>query len=202
MIRINLLPHREAKRKARREQFFALLGLVAVLAGVIWFLGYTAINRYIAVQEAKNAYIEKEIEVLKNDIAAIAKLKEETDALLKRKQVIESLQGSRAETARMFDELLRRVPDGIRLVNFTQAGSQFDISGESMSEALVSALMRSLEDSPLFQQVNPLEIRAATSANGRPIYTFLMKMAIERAAPAAPDGKPGKPAVPAQGAKP
>lgn len=189
MIRINLLPHRAEKRKARRDQFFALVGLVAVLSGAIWFLGFTAINRYIAVQEAKNAYIEREIEGLKKEIAAIAKLKDETDALLKRKQVIETLQGSRAETTRMFDELLRRIPDGIRLVSFAQNGVQFDLSGESVSEARVSSLMRSLEESPLFQQVNMLEIRAANAVNGRPIYTFLMKMALERAAPAAADAK-------------
>jgi len=200
VIRINLLPHREEKRKARREQFFALIGLVVVLAGAIWFLGFTAINRYITVQETKNAYIEREIESLKKEIAAIAKLKEETDALLKRKQVIETLQGSRAETTRMFDELLRRVPDGIRLVNFVQNGMQFDLSGESVSEARVSSLMRSLEESPLFQQVNMLEIRAANALNGRPIYTFLMRMAIERAAPAAADTK--NPAKKSAGDKP
>jgi len=189
VIRINLLPHREAKRKARREQFFALLGLVVVLVGAIWFLGYSAINRYIVLQEAKNAYIEKEIATLKKEIEAIAKLKEETDALLKRKQVIESLQGSRAETARLFDELLRRVPEGIRLTTFVQGGSQFDLAGESVSEARVSALLRNLEDSSLFQSVNPVEIRAASSTNGRPIYTFQVKMTIERPVVSSIDNK-------------
>lgn len=189
MIRINLLPHREEKRKARRLQFYAFLGTVAVAAAIIWFLGFTAINRYISVQEAKNAFIEREIGDLKKQIEEISKLKEETDALLKRKQVIETLQGSRAETVRLFDEMLRRVPDGVRIVSFTQNGGQFDFSGESISEARVSNLMRNLEDSPMFQQVTPLEIRAATAGNGRPIYTFQMKMAIERPAPQADDKK-------------
>lgn len=201
MIRVNLLPHREEKRKARRKQFYALIGLLTALVGVIWFFGYTAINQYISIQEAKNAFIEKESLSLDKEIKDIAKLKEETDALLKRKQVIETLQGSRAETALMFDELLRRVPDGIQLLTFSQTGGgsvvQFDMTGVSISEARVSSLMRNLEDSPMFQLVTPIEIRSST-AGGRNGFSFQMKMQIERAtitagaAPAAPAGRPGK----------
>ncbi|GAB2179939.1 PilN domain-containing protein [Denitratisoma sp. agr-D3] len=196
MIRINLLPHREEKRKARRQQFYAFLGLVTVVAAVIWFLGFSAINQYISTQDGKNAFIEKEIGDLKKQIEEISKLKEETEALLKRKQVIETLQGSRAETVHVFDELLRRVPDGVRITSFNQNGMQFDMVGDSVSEARVSTLMRNLEESPLFQQVTPLEIRAGTAANGRPIYGFQMKMSIERAAAGTePGNKPagGKP---------
>lgn len=189
MIRINLLPHREEKRKARREQFYALLGLVAAAAAAIWFLGFSAINHSISVQEGKNAFLQKEIADLKSQITEISKLKEETDALLKRKQVIETLQGNRAETVHLFDELLRRVPDGVRLTSFVQNAGQFDITGESVSEARVSVLMRNLEDSPLFQQATPLEIRAASGPNGRQIFSFQMKASIERPASDAPGGK-------------
>lgn len=188
MIRINLLPHREEKRRARRQQFYAFLGLVAAAAGAIWFLGFSAINHSISLQQGKNAFIEKEITDLKKQIEEISKLKEETDALLKRRQVIETLQGNRAETVHVFDELLRKVPDGVRITSFSQAGDQFDIVGESVSEARVSSLMRNLEESPLFQQARPLEIRSGTAANGRAIYTFLMKVAIERPAPVAEKG--------------
>ncbi|HQR05051.1 MAG: PilN domain-containing protein [Proteobacteria bacterium] len=190
MIRINLLPHREEKRKARRQQFFALLGVVVVAAGLIWFLGHTAINGYIGSQQAKNEFLEKEIDGLKKEIAEISKLKDETDALLKRKQVIESLQGNRAETARMFDELLRRVPDGVRLVSFNQNNNVIDLTGESVSEARVSTLMRNLEESSMFQGVNPLEIRASTSSGGRSLFAFQLRMSIEHPAPA--NAKAGK----------
>ena len=197
MIRVNLLPHREEKRKARRKQFYALIGLLIMLVGVIWFAGFTAISQYISIQEAKNAFIEKESLSLDKEIKDIAKLKEETDALLKRKQVIETLQGSRAETALMFDELLRRVPDGIQLLTFTQTSGggtvQFDMTGISISEARVSSLMRNLEDSPMFQAVTPIEIRSVNAA-GRNAFSFQMKMQIERTTVtrgATPQGKPG-----------
>lgn len=182
MIRINLLPHREEKRKARRQQFYAMLGLLAGLAAVVWFVGFSIINGYIGSQQAKNDFLVREIEGLKKEIAEISSLKEQTDALLKRKQVIESLQGNRAETASIFDELLKRVPDGVRLLTYSQLGGNVDLTGESASEARVSALMRNLEESPLFQSVTPLEIRAITSKDGRQIFGFQMKMVIERAA--------------------
>lgn len=189
MIRINLLPHRAEKRTARRNQFFALLGTLAVLAGIVWFLGFSIISSAINAQHAKNEFLQKEIDALKKDIEEIARLREQTDALLKRKQVIESLQGNRAETLRMFDELLRRVPDGIRIANLNQNGINFDINGESVSEARVSTLMRNLEDSPIFQNVSAVEIKSGNAANGRPLFLFVLKMQIERQLPAGPDGK-------------
>lgn len=192
MIRINLLPHREERRIARRQQFFALLGALVVLAGLVWAMGFSLINSEIGSQQTRNEFLQKEIDLLKKDIDEISRLRQQTDALLKRKQVIESLQTNRAETLRMFDELLRRVPDGVRLINFNQNGINLDTSGESISEARVSTLMRNLEDSPLFRGVSTLEIKSGTSAAGRPVYLFQVRMQIERQAPATADTKGAK----------
>lgn len=172
MIRVNLLPHREEKRKIKREQFYALAGLLTVLAGVIWFLGYTVINGYISSQQATNEYLEKEISVLAKQIDEISSLKEQTEALLARKQVIESLQGNRAQTVTMFSELLHRIPDGIRLVSLVQDGRKVDVTGEAFSEARVSTLIRSLNESPLFEHAVPIEIRAMPSTANNTLFTF------------------------------
>ena len=88
MIRINLLPHREAKRKGRRQQFYVLLGLVSVLAGLIWFLGYSIVNRQIATQNEKNEFLKREISSLDKEIDEIKKIQEQTNALLSRERVI------------------------------------------------------------------------------------------------------------------
>lgn len=162
MIRINLLPHREEKRRARREQFYALSGLVTVLAGAIWFLGFTLINGHIDNQDAKNAFLKKEIALLDKDIDEIKKLKEQTDALLSRKGVIESLQANRAETVHFFNELARRVPSGVYLRTVKQKGQQISLTGYAQSSARVSALMRSLDDSPVMERPDLVEIKAAT----------------------------------------
>ena len=193
MIRVNLLPHREEKRKARRQQFYALAGLLTVLAGFIWFLGFSAINGYISSQQETNDYLEKEIGVLKKQINEISSLKEQTDALLARKQVIESLQGSRAQTVTLFNELLRRVPDGIRLVSLGQDGRRIDIRGEALSEARVSTLIRSLDDSPLFEHAVPIEIRAMASASNNSLFTFQLTVMI---APPSTDANKGPVAIP------
>ena len=180
MIRVNLLPHREEKRKARRHQFFAVTGLIVVLAAAIWFVGFTVINGYITAQQETNDYLEKEIGALKKQIDEISSLKQQTDALLSRKQVIESLQGSRAETVRLFDELIKRVPDGIRLVSVVQDGPKLSISGESLSEARVSTLIRSLDDSSLLERATPLEIRAMNGPGGSTLFAFQMVVMITR----------------------
>ena len=193
MIRVNLLPHREEKRKARRQQFYALAGLLTVLAGLIWFLGFSAINGYISSQQETNDYLEKEIGVLKKQINEISSLKEQTDALLARKQVIESLQGSRAQTVTLFNELLRRVPDGIRLVSLVQDGRRIDIRGEALSEARVSTLIRSLDDSPLFEHAVPIEIRAMASASNNSLFTFQLTVMI---APPSTDTNKGSATIP------
>jgi type IV pilus assembly protein PilN len=162
VIRVNLLPHREEKRKARRQQFYALAGLVLVLAGVIWLLGYTLINGLISSQEAKNAFLKKEIAELDKQIDEIKKIKEQTNALIARKQVIESLQANRAETVYLFNELARQVPAGIYLKSIKQAGSKITLNGYAQSSARVSTLMRNLDDSPLLERPELVEVKAAT----------------------------------------
>lgn len=160
MIRINLLPHREEKRKARREQFYALAGLMLVLGGLIWFLGFTVINGYIAAQEGKNSFLKSEIAVLDKQIEEIKKLKEQTDALLSRKQIIESLQANRAETVYLFNELARQVPGGIYLRSVKQSGQKITLNGYAQSSARVSTLMRNLDESPLLERPDLVEIKA------------------------------------------
>ncbi|MDR0441706.1 MAG: fimbrial protein, partial [Candidatus Accumulibacter sp.] len=92
MIRINLLPYREEKRKARRQQFYGLLGLVSILGCLIVFAVYTVIDGYLMTQQSRNDFIRKEIVVLDKQIDEIKRIREQAQAMLSRKQVIESLQ--------------------------------------------------------------------------------------------------------------
>ncbi len=167
MIRINLLPHREEKRRARRQQFYAMSGLIAVLAGLIWFLGYGIINRYIGAQQEQNDFLNKEIVSLDKDIDEIKGLKEQTDSLLSRKRIIESLQANRTETVRLFNELARQVPEGVYLKTLKQTGSKISLSGYAQSNSRISTLMRNLESSPLLEKPNLIEIQAVKVNNLR-----------------------------------
>lgn len=194
MIRINLLPYREERRKALRQQFFALTGLVAVLAVVIVIMVHGVIAGYISQQESKNEFLKKEIAGLDKEIDEIKRLKEQTSALLSRKGVIETLQGSRAETVLLFNELARQIPAGIYLKALKQAGNKINLSGIAQSNARVSTLMRNLEASPQLEQPDLVEIKAVT-LNNRRYAEFNLNVVITRSAPAA-DKKPAPGAQP------
>lgn len=198
MIRINLLPHREEKRRARRQQFYALGGLILVAAGLIVFAVHGVISGYIGAQEEKNAFLKKEIAALDKDIDEIKRLKAQTDALLARKQVIESLQSNRAETVILFNELARQVPEGVYIRSVKQSGLQINLLGFAQSNARVSTLMRNLDASPLLEQPQLVEIKAADQSNRR-VSDFNLNVSITRAKPT--DAKAGSGAPPAKGGK-
>ena len=167
MIRINLLPHREAKRKARRQQFYVLLGLISVLAALIWFLGFSFINRQITVQNETNEFLKREIAGLDKEINEIKKIQEQTNALLARKRVIEALQANRTETVHLFNELAKQVPEGIYLRTLVQTGQKIAITGYAQSNARITTLMNNLDESPLLESSTLVETKAETVANRR-----------------------------------
>lgn len=161
MIRINLLPHREERRKALRQQFYALSALVAVLAAFIWFVGYSLIDAMITHQADKNGFLKSEIAVLDKQIEEIKKLKEQTESLLQRKQVIEALQANRSETVHLFNELAKQLPSGIYLKSIKQEGNKVTLVGYAQSNARVSTLMHNLDESPLLENPVLIEIKSA-----------------------------------------
>lgn len=201
MIRVNLLPHREEKRKARRTQFFALTGMILVLAGLIWFFGFLTISRWIASQDEKNAFLKKEVAVLDKDIAEIKRLKEETEVMLSRNRVIESLQATRAETVHLFSELARQVPEGIYLKTAKQTGRKVTLTGNAQANARVSELMQKLDASPLLERPVLIEIRSAKAGRTR-LSEFTMTVDITQETTAADKKADGKAAPVKPGAKP
>lgn len=188
MIRVNLLPWREERRKARRQQFFAFAGVIAAIAAVIWFMGYGAINGYVSAQEGKNAFLKSEIAALDKEIEEIKRLKEQTDSLLSRKRVIESLQANRTETVHLFNELARQVPEGVYLKTIKQAGDKVNLVGYAQSNARVSSLMRNLDASPVMERPDLAEIKSAAVGNRR-LSEFNLNVYITRQT--TDDGKKG-----------
>ena len=177
--RINLLPHREMRRKQQQTQFFIMLGVVLVASAVIWGVVHTYLDGQLTNQQARNSYLDGEIVKLDKEIAEINKLKEQTAALLKRKQVVETLQSNRAEVVHLLDQLIRQIPDGMYLKSIKQTGTKVAISGYTQSQARVSTLMRNLEGSQYLQNANLVEIKAA-SAGGARINEFTMNIDVVR----------------------
>ncbi len=189
MIRINLLPHREEKRKARRQQFYALFGLVSVLAGLIWFLGFSIIQRQITAQAEKNEFIKTESAALDKQIEEIKKLKTQIDALLARKRVIEELQANRTETVHLFNQLSRQVPDGIYLKSMKQTGNKIALAGYAQSSARIATFMNNLDDSPFFENSQQkIDIKSET-VGGKRLNAFNIETNITRQATKPATGK-------------
>lgn len=167
MIRINLLPHRELARASRRRQFTVLLGVAVATGLVTVVLGHAVIAAQQSNQDARNDFLTQEITKLDSQIGEIKKIREQTQALLARKQVVETLQSNRTEVVHLFDQMIRLLPQGLYLKSFKQAGDVVTITGYTQSSARVSTLMRSLDDSPWFESAGLVEIKAATVNNLR-----------------------------------
>lgn len=182
MIRINLLPHREEKRKARRQQFYALSGLVSVLAIVIVFAVSLAYSQFIETQEEVNDILKSEIARINKDIEEIKNLKEQTQALLARKQIIENLQRDRSEAVRLLSEMARQMPEGVYIRSLKQDGARVSIAGYAQSSARVSTFMRNVDSSPWLEKPQLIEIKAV-EVNKKRLNEFTMNIWLKREAP-------------------
>ena len=198
MIRVNLLPWREARRKALNLQFFILMGMVAGLAASIVLLVHGYYATRISNQAERNRFLKAENTKLDKQIEEIKKLKDEIQALLSRKRVIETLQADRSQTVYLLEQLVRQTPDGVYLRSVHQTGNKVNLTGYAQSNARVSTLMRNFEASPYLENPDLVEIKAAT-VNNRRLSEFTMNVTI-KPQQAETDAK-GAPAKPAPGAK-
>lgn len=162
MIRINLLPHREQKRAARQRELAFFASATSALGLLIVFMVHTVLGAQIENQGARNNFLEAEIKKLDSQIAEIKLLKEQTQAMLARKQVVETLQSNRSAVVYLLDQLVRQLPDGVYLKAIKQSGDSISLQGYAQSNARVATLMRSLEASPWLQSPNLIEVKAAT----------------------------------------
>lgn len=184
MVRINLLPHREEKRRQRKAAFVALLVLAALIGiGIVLLVGgYNA--RAIAVQEQRNAVLRTALGALDAKIARIATLKQEIEALKARQQAVEDLQGDRNQPVYLLDELVRQTPQGVFLKGFRQDGQRVTIGGYAQSQERVSELLRNLSSaSPWLERPDLIEVKAGTigqAANARKVVEFSLVVGIRR----------------------
>lgn len=175
MIRINLLPHREQRRAARQRQFTVLAAAVVISAALVVGAVHMLLAGRIDSQNARNAYLEGEIAKLDKQIADIKELKAQTQALLARKQVVETLQTNRAQAVYLLDQLVRLLPDGVYLKGVKQTGNEVNVQGYAQSNARVATLIRNLEASPYLESSDLVETKAAT-VNGLRVSEFAVKV--------------------------
>jgi type IV pilus assembly protein PilN len=202
MIKINLLPHREEKRKQKKSAFVALMALSAVLGALIVIAvgGYNA--RRISIQEERNGVLSAAIVELDKKIVEIATLKQEIEALKARQQAVEDLQGERNQPVYLLDELVRQTPQGVYLKSFKQEGQRVTVGGFAQSQERVAELLRNISgNSPWLERPDLTEVRAATlaqSKTGKKVVEFALNLHIKRQREKDEALKPGQ--KPADGA--
>jgi type IV pilus assembly protein PilN len=190
-IRINLLPHRQLRR-AQQQRLFAVLAVVVAGLGLATVaVGQIQLLNAKSAQDRRNTFLHEEIAKLDRQIAEIKQLRDKTQDLLARKNVVEALQSNRTEAVRLFDELARRLPEGLYLKSVKQSGDNLALSGYAQSSSRVSTYMRALDETSLFQDPALVEVKAAQVGNLR-VNEFSMNVKITHQATdaAAKGGKP------------
>ncbi len=189
MILINLLPHREAARKRRREVFQAtmfasfLLG-IAIAGAIYWWF-----QVMIADQQDKNNFLQSEIKVLEGQIKEIATIEEEIAALRARQKAVEDLQSDRNLPVHLLNELVKQLPDGVYITSLKQAEQTISMQGMAQSNERVSEMLRNLaNNSPWFSKPELVEIVASnvalTPRDQRRVAAFNLKFQLVRSSEA------------------
>lgn len=160
MAHINLLPWRDDRRKQREHDFYAKLGMAFVLAIVVIIVWAGWNSSRISNQNDRNAYLQNQIRQVKTKIAKIKNLEKVRDRLLARKKIIEQLQSNRSQMVHLFDELVKTIPDSVRLTSMTERDElvksrhelvkHLTLKGVAQSNASVADYMENLEASPWF----------------------------------------------------
>ena len=186
MILVNLLPHREAARKRKRELFFITLAVAALSGGLISGGIYSWFQTQISGQADKNIILKTEITKLEGQIKDIAGLQQEISALRARQNAVEDLQGNRNLPVYLLAELVKQLPDGVYINSMKQENQTLLMTGVAQSNERVSELLRNLaKNSQWLTRPELIEITAASVAlsarDQRRVSNFSMRVLLKRA---------------------
>ena len=214
MILINLLPHREEKRKQRKRAFFVGLAAFALAGAAIGVVWYSVVQQMTSAQQARNEFLQTEIARLDSQIKDIATLRQEIEALKARQSAVEDLQTDRNTPIHLLDELVKQTPEGVFLTSIKQTGQVVAVTGVAQTNERVSEFLRNtLYNSPWLEKPELVEIKVASlaAATGtgpgavreqRRLFDFSMRLNLKRPqAPAAADGAIPAASTPAGTAK-
>lgn len=200
MAKVNLLPWRSERRKVRQKEFFLLLGISAAVAFALGVAGSVYFSYQIDGQTNRNAYLNDQISQLEAKLTEIKDLQSRKAKLMRRKDAIEELQTDRSRMVHLFDELVRTIPEGVRLTSIKQNGDKLTLDGQTQSNARVSAYMRNIEASGWMTNPDLSVIEVKGDDKTLP-YTFDLTLTLTKPGQVlGPDGKPvlgpdGKPLI-------
>lgn len=181
MAHINLLPWRERLREERKREFLSILVGVVIIAAGLLFLVDRYFNGEIDTQTARNDFLRGEISLLDEQVAEINQLRQQKEDIRSRMNVITDLQGTRPVIVRIFDELVKTLPEGVYYESLVRTDNTIAIEGVAESYARITELMRRLDDSNWFMNADLDDISAETSTNNpmAEAFTFTLTLGLE-----------------------
>jgi type IV pilus assembly protein PilN len=188
MILINLLPHREEKRRLRKQAFFAGLGLSLAAGALIVALAYGVQAQMIASQQERNQYLRSAITKLDEEIKDVSALKAEIESLKARQRAVEDLQTGRNMPVYLLNELVAQTPEGIYLTAIRQSGRTVQITGMAQTNERVSEFLRNTSSrSAWLERPELVEIKATNQATKDPraakrLFEFTMRVSLKQPA--------------------
>jgi len=201
VILINLLPHREEKRRQRKRTYFISLGACALIGAGIVLGWYSVLQQMTSAQESRNAFLQAEIGRLDTQIKDIATLRAEIEALKARQSAVEDLQTDRNVPVYLLNELVKQTPEGVFLTSIKQNGQLVAVNGVAQTNERVSEFLRNtLYNSTWLEKPELVEIKAsavtAASRDQRRLFDFSLRVTLKR------QQTPAAPGMPASGAAP
>lgn len=186
MILINLLPHREEKRRLRKQAFFVGLGLAVVAGAVLVALWYVVLQQLTASQQGRNAFLNSAIHKLDDEIKDVSSLKAEIESLKARQRAVEDLQTDRNMPVYLLNELVRQTPEGINLTAIRQDGQTVLVTGVAQSNERVSEFLRNTNtrsewlEHPELQEIKAAAATGKDSRDPKRLFEFSMRLSLKR----------------------
>ncbi|SPE21589.1 Type IV pilus biogenesis protein PilN [Burkholderiales bacterium] len=202
-IRVNLLPHREVRRRRQKSAFYFLTGLSVVAGATLVLLVWSVLEGYLGNQKDRNELITRENAKLDIQIKEIASLRQEIEALRSRQKAVEDLQSDRNQPVYLLDELTRQTPEGIYLKSIKQDGRKVNVVGWAASNERVSEFLRNLQNNGRYvERPELIEIKLATKepqSIQRRLFEFSLNFSMRQSAerkpstqsPSPPGANPG-----------
>jgi type IV pilus assembly protein PilN len=192
VILINLLPHREVKRRHRKQAFYAGVAAAAVVGLIVAGIWYLVLQQLMANQMARSQFLKDEIARLDVQIKDIASLRSEIEALKARQKAVEDLQTDRNTPVRLLDELVKQSPEGVYITSVKQTGYQVQLTGVAQTNERVSELLRNLLynsawlEAPDLVEIRSVNVPTPGTKETRRLFEYQLKVRIKQpVAPAA-----------------
>jgi type IV pilus assembly protein PilN len=189
MPSINLLPWRQALRQRRRKEFMIGLGAAFALAVVVTLLAHLTVSSMIDAQMRRNELLKAEISELDKAIEQILVLEEQKARMIARMQVIDTLQSSRPEVVKLFDQIVATLPEGVYLTSVKQSGKKVEFNGVAQSSTRVSAFMRNIDASESLSTPELKVIQTGRDAGPGAQFTLFAQQRLPAAEEAAAPSK-------------